>query len=288
MARRTSQRALREFAGVVQWQDASLHRFHRELVDVANDLEDRIRTYVQEFTVVGGRFVGDERSLARLARLQSVLDSELVSAGYPRAVRRLLEENRGIATQIERAYRAVVRADLAFTTPDLDAMRLALGAQAESFAAIGNSAMSTIAEGIARQVAGESSFPAWKDQLRAVLIGSGRRDKAGQGMFRHADTLAETAMSQLHRTMDARLAEQAGVKRFVYYGPDDKVTRRFCARLLDQAEAGKTWTRQQIARLDNGQTGKGTAYTAGGGWNCRHVWIAAVDEDGIPIMEDAA
>lgn len=87
--------------------------------------------------------------------------------------------------------------------------------------------------------------------------------------------LADTAMSIYYATLaDAGFAryEEAGVEvRFKYYGPDDRITRRFCKHLI---ETGRAYTRKQIGEMDNGQIPN--VMVSRGGYRCRHQWILDV------------
>jgi hypothetical protein len=69
------------------------------------------------------------------------------------------------------------------------------------------------------------------------------------------------------REVQAAHAEELGADRFIYLGPSDGRNRPFCAD-----KVGKTFTREEIALLDNGQGLD--VMTRCGGWGCRHHWRA--------------
>ncbi|GIV82211.1 MAG: hypothetical protein KatS3mg051_1565 [Anaerolineae bacterium] len=85
-------------------------------------------------------------------------------------------------------------------------------------------------------------------------------------------TIANTALAVLDRidsfrgVYAPRSAREAGVTRFKYVGPPP--LREFCRKHWQ-----KTYTWEEIQQLDNGQGLPAWVY--GGGWNCRHRWIAA-------------
>jgi len=87
-----------------------------------------------------------------------------------------------------------------------------------------------------------------------------------------AVTEARTRMAEFDRAAQEEAvlqAERAGAELVrVYLGPLDGVTRPFCRPLV-----GKALTRDQIAGLSNGQTAVSPLF-AGGGYNCRHSWVA--------------
>jgi hypothetical protein len=81
----------------------------------------------------------------------------------------------------------------------------------------------------------------------------------------HVATEIRTSMLAFNRTVTAVQAEQAGIERFVYLGPDDDITRPFCGELI-----GQIFTIDEIESMDNGQGLEVLQY--GGGYNCRHQW----------------
>jgi hypothetical protein len=61
--------------------------------------------------------------------------------------------------------------------------------------------------------------------------------------------------------------------RYRYWGPQDKLERKFCQRLTD---AKKAYTRDEIGRMNNGQIPN--VMISRGGFNCRHQWILDTHE----------
>lgn len=91
------------------------------------------------------------------------------------------------------------------------------------------------------------------------------------GTFRHYHkTIARTAAGAFEQaTRNADLLA-AGFEYFTYAGPPAE--RGFCKQHL-----GKTYSREQIADLSNGQGLD--VFTYRGGFNCRHQWIPASAEE---------
>jgi hypothetical protein len=97
-----------------------------------------------------------------------------------------------------------------------------------------------------------------------------------------AKAIADTSSSMLYRSVanqaykkiEAALAP--GAVRYIYLGPDDSLTRPFCEMLLNRT-AAKSMTREEIEALDNGSGLP--VITSGGGWNCRHSIVLALDSD---------
>lgn len=97
-------------------------------------------------------------------------------------------------------------------------------------------------------------------------------------------TLGATSLAIFYRTANSRaiekIEEDGQNQRTLYYvyeGPDDKLTRPFCHKLK---QAKKVYTREDIARLDNGQLPD--VWTTCGGYNCRHQWRIALPGE-LPV-----
>lgn len=112
----------------------------------------------------------------------------------------------------------------------------------------------------------------WKATVRGVF---GSRDLSAilADLHRVLDrtepqvrTLYDTAVSIFGRQVEALQAGDEPDTPFLYAGPDDDLTRPFCA-----AHLGKVYTRAQIDALTNGQIDN--VFLTGGGYNCRHVWM---------------
>ncbi len=78
-------------------------------------------------------------------------------------------------------------------------------------------------------------------------------------------TEINTKLSMYGRSVTAAVAESAGIKYYLYTGPIDSLTRKFCLPLVD-----KVVSESQMRRLNNSQGL--SVKTAGGGYNCRHSW----------------
>lgn len=82
--------------------------------------------------------------------------------------------------------------------------------------------------------------------------------------FENTTALAlDTAISGFEQETTNMLASDSGITDFEYVGPDDNVTRDFCAEHLGQVKTLEEWD-----QLDNGQIDPVSIYC--GGYNCRH------------------
>lgn len=87
----------------------------------------------------------------------------------------------------------------------------------------------------------------------------------------HAGTYVRTATHRHMQSFMNHQAQEAGLENYLYLGPYDTKTRPFCAPLV-----GSVLSKKEIDELDNGQGGD--VYSDGGGWNCRHQWMAVTEE----------
>ena len=78
-------------------------------------------------------------------------------------------------------------------------------------------------------------------------------------------TEINTKISMFGRAVTASIAEEAGLNLYLYTGPEDGLTRKFCSPLV-----GKVVSESQMKKLNNGQGLP--VRTGGGGYNCRHSW----------------
>jgi hypothetical protein len=89
--------------------------------------------------------------------------------------------------------------------------------------------------------------------------------------FAYMETEVATTLMAYQRIVHMEKAKKAGINKFIYVGPDDKITRPFCKEHVDNI-----YTEEQIAEMDNEQNLPVSVYC--GGYNCRHHWRPISDE----------
>lgn len=94
-------------------------------------------------------------------------------------------------------------------------------------------------------------------------------------LINYAKTEFNTAIANFDRTVTYVQAKKIGIKKFLYIGPNDKITRPFCRAILTQ-KSPPIYTEEEIKGLDNGQ-GLNVQQSAGG-YNCRHEWSPVSDQ----------
>lgn len=86
---------------------------------------------------------------------------------------------------------------------------------------------------------------------------------------RRAGTEVATALSNFDRATMGAYYDEAGIDRFVYWGPRDEVTRETCKSALRNPKQQTGWTREEI------DADPGVDFVLGGKpyFNCRHEWL---------------
>lgn len=224
-------------------------RFSRQLTRVLRDLERELAAVLPGRTVVSdplGRAGGVQvvRQQVRGAMSRSGF-AELMRAGTGAPLDRM-------AAQTQRIRALLHRGMPAMALPRLEALREV-------------HLLELLQEGqrLTEQLARVATRGVFADVPRRQLLADLARqvDRSLSQM----ETLYDTTLSIYGREIEAMQAGDNPAALFVYLGPADAKTRRFCRRYV-----GKVLTRQEIDQLDNGQMG--SPFLTGGGYNCRHLW----------------
>lgn len=141
-------------------------------------------------------------------------------------------------------------------SPSPRAIATARGFAATQMHEVGGIALSSLS-GFLQQAA---TVPISKDQMAAQV------QQIATTTISRARTIADTSIAGLQRaTAIQAAAELPGDVVFRYSGPNDKITRPFCKKLV-----GRVFTADEIRGLRNGQAIPADLF--GGGYNCRHSW----------------
>lgn len=114
-------------------------------------------------------------------------------------------------------------------------------------------------------------------RLNQALVG--KKDKRGNPMTRHGETIARTAYNGYANALGLQNVNLNDVVAYYYSGPEDNRNRSFCARRVE-----KTWPRETLEADIANQPG-GTIHNPGG-FNCRHKLfpISKFDEEAKPFL----
>ncbi len=215
-----------------------------------------------------------------------VFMSEMDKAGYQRLVTAFVGEFRGTLPFLQETLDLLGKevgqkwgADLGFTSRDL---ALLGGVQANTVAALTGAIESVAGAAVTRGLFGVAGL-----KFGSLVEMLGERL---QTSIARARTIGDTGISTFYRTASARSFEiiakdlPAQVLRYDYSGPVDKLERPWCRHLTD---AKKSYTREEIDLMNNGQFPVGACFTVAGGWNCRHCWTLHVGALILPMPSAA-
>jgi len=194
----------------------------------------------------------DPLSLLALPRDQMI--DFIIRGGFDISIDEFIEQTDNIAKAVENTAK-VIQPDLGLTPiqQKIDLMQAVTVQQV-----FDDVVLPTVANGTRDSLTAMTLDVPPKDALSSLA----QRMKQATGKQL---TEINTKSSMFGRSVTAQIAEEAGLSLFLYTGPLDGVTRKFCDPLVD-----KVVSDSQMRKLNNGQGLP--VRTAGGGYNCRHSW----------------
>jgi hypothetical protein len=257
-------------------QDALVATFESHLRDITMRAQGRVIARLQaRLAITDGVIDSTAGNMQILRNAGRLFMAEMDKAGYQRLVDAFVMEFRGTLPFLQETLELLGEqagqkwgTDLGFTTRDLSL----LGAtQANTVAALTGAIEAVAGQAVTRGLFGVAGlrFGSLVEMLTA-------RFETSIGKAR---TIADTGMSTFYRTASERSFQiiakdlPAQVLKYRFSGPADLLERPFCRALT---LAGKSYTREQIDAMDNGQL-PNTMITVGG-WNCRHAWNLSVSD----------
>lgn len=254
------QLAGQSFASVA---DSASARFSRELGRVLAVLERDL------LGLVGGVRDRQRTVLSRVGRLLTLrreIRQALDASGYSALVTRAsLDVVDRMASVVSRSRLVASSAALGTVSP----------ARVRAVASLLRADLLGLGETLAHQVWRASVLGIYTGQPSSVLV-----KNLAQAIDRsraQAQTLFDTQTSIAGRQIIAA-ETQASEQAYLYVGPVDGVVRPFCLEQL-----GMVRSRPSIDALDNGQLPN--VFLTGGGYNCRHSWMAVSDPDLLALVD---
>lgn len=259
--------------------DSLLAEFTRNLEDVVRRAQARTLSELQSrLTIERGMITRSKENLKTLRSIDEIFIAEMEAAGYRQLVSAFCREFPGNLPYFEEAL-DLMRSAMKNPIPELrwtnaDANYLASGqtATADSLGAVVNGV------GASAQQRALFSLGGLPMADLAELLAQGLAKTIPQAI-----RIAETGISVHYRMIAERGFQKVeegmpeGALKYAFYGPDDKVTRPFCKRMIDLTKRGAYLTRKEIEELDNEQLPN--PFLTGGGYNCRHSWALHMAEE---------
>jgi hypothetical protein len=255
-------------------QDALVATFESHLREIVLRAQGRVIARLQaRLVITDGVIEATAGNMQVLRGAGRLLMSEMNRAGYQRLVTAFVGEFRGTLPFLQETLELLGKEvgqkwDLGFTQRDLSLLG---GVQANTVAALTGAIEAAAGQAITRGLFGVAGL-----QFGSLVEMLTTRFEASIG---RATSIANTATSVFYATASDRafqiiakdLPEQE--LRYRYSGPVDKLERPFCRHLTT---AAKSYTREQIAQMDNGQIPN--VMVSRGGWSCRHQWTMDVTD----------
>jgi len=258
--------ALRPLPGLIdnkfKADNRTIDAFERNVIKIQNDLMRRTLSLVSNLEIdSAGNIISSADNIAFASKSLGSLRRSLTQSGYGDLVADYVV---GYEDQIENivAISKGIGIDLNPSALNPQELQSLQGNYLSEFEAIGDRAMRQLQTVIYNSTLNGSELGTMIDGLGKVIVGT---DKKGGQLKNHAKTYAQTSLMGYDRFVTNRLGQEAGLDNYLYLGPNDAVTRKFCRRHVN-----KSFTLEEIKNLDNGQGLPVLQFQ--GGWNCRHLW----------------
>jgi len=257
--------------------DALIASFEDHLRIMVGRAQARVTAHLQKKLVFDGEVILSSPGNNRVLRtLDAVFVREMNAQGYESLVNAFIGEFPGFLPYLNETLQSL--SDQMKNPLPISKLTAADNSILASLQANATTSLEMAMEGVANSAV--QSVLMSVGGLRFGDLVEMLTEKLGIAVGR-AKTLADSSMAVWFRTATDRafqaiekgLPEQEQRYRYTA-GPDDEVTRRFCRQMIALTNAGKTWTRDQIGELSNGQLP--AVFITCGGWNCRHAWLLAI------------
>jgi hypothetical protein len=254
--------------------DALVNGFEKNLSNALAHAQAQIAAEMaQRLTIEDGVIADTAENQITLRNLSGVIDAELTRAGYDRIVRGFVNDFPGQLPWFQQILGQLGRdigEDLKVKFSSKD-MKFFVQRQAATETMLDDDIGRAISAAKQKALFSVAGMP-----LKDLVTQIGSRLQVGVS---EATGLADTALPGFYRTIASRGYAQieAGLKDenhivYTYFGPIDKFNRPVCNVWMRQAKAGRVWTREQIAKLDNGPRQPKPVFVYCGGYRCRHQW----------------
>jgi hypothetical protein len=256
------------------WIDALVGNFDRELQGIVASAQARTLAVLREnLKVENGNIRRTAGNAKALRQLDTIFLQQLDKAGYQHLLNEFVAQFPGQLPFFQETIAAVSKGlptpvEVKFSARDLQVFADQGVSVKDGLEAVAESVAAEAKKRILLSVGG-LKFADLSESLAAYL----QKSVAG------AAGMAETAVATYYRMIADRgyqLIQEdlpQSVLRYRFYGPYDRLTRPFCKHLL---QGGKSYTREQIDGMDNGQIPN--VFITGGGFRCRHQWLIDLEQ----------
>lgn len=244
--------------------DEAVARLRADLVDVLARMRQHLKDLLAKAQVdAEGRLVDSQLNLEIAAGLERDVRGLLAEMGYDAAADQAVNDFERMASLVEGSLGA------SFTTITREALvAFVAGVVSELTQHVPRDAQEALRKAM---VAGVTSHAPREDLLNELA-------RQAEITLRQAVTEVDTSIMVFARESLTTSAEEAGFDLFRYDGPDDGLTRPFCAE-----HVGRVFTAGDLDAEDNGQ---GLAPTSRflGGYVCRHALSPITLEEALAMV----
>ena len=237
-------------------------------------LNARIVTLTSTLEMEGGLIKGTTANLHRAQSMRGQIVGLLDETAFNRSIAGLSKTYNAVTAKTGEGLKAA-GIDPKFTRGDARALTAIKEMDFRRWQAFSTELVDTVQRSIIDSVVSGDRLSVMADSIADTLLGIGEKPSLIRS---RAQTLANTYIQSFDRTVTARKAQQAGIKTFIYLGPDDELTRPFCDDVLAgnknngfniPGKSGKViYTLSEIESMNNGTPLNPLNF--GGGYNCRH------------------
>jgi len=250
--------------------DNNLDGFGSIVDEIMADLISQMNAYVAAFRE--GIGLNQSEILKAIQGGQALEDvsAMLDRAGYTTLNRQFISQYDEFTTGfLQQSFKAL-DVSLEFTALDIELMSQLEGFNLQTALGIGDDLAQAMVNGLGQMTLGQQSFSDTMSFLNTVPGTHVGRLKAQ----------VNTGMSTFDSIISGDKYEAAGIRKYTYFGPRDKVTRSFDREVFRlQAKKG-FFTLSQIEgeltrlrkRFGQDQGLDPNVFHTKGGWNCRHSW----------------
>jgi len=251
--------------------DTNLDGFADILTEVMENLNGQMTSYVSAFKQ--GTALNQAQVLKAIQAGQALEDitAMIDRSGYNALNTQFINNYDNFTTDfLDQSFKAL-NVPLEFTALDIELMSTLEGLSLNNALGIGDDLANSLMNGLSQMALGNQSFSDTISFLETLpTTHSG-----------HLKAQVNTGMATFDSIMSGNKYEEAGITKYQYFGPRDKVTRPFDREVFNrQAKKGGFFTLKEIQgeltqlRKTYGQD-KGldpNVFHTRGGWNCRHSW----------------
>jgi hypothetical protein len=239
--------------------DAATRAFQERMDATLKKLNNKIINMLEQYKQDNKTDMVDLR-FSLQARAQ--IEAALIDSGYYEVTDQFLANYGDVLKSVTDRF-ALFDYKMKVTTPDATVIKNLMGFDADYFNELGRNVTNELYRAIYENTIVPQPFENIVSQVRATIENS--------DLKRYAYTYANDTIQRFGRNVGNTIAEKTGWKKVLYQGPEDDVTRDFCREHVNEV-----MTKDEAMALKN-DFGN-SAWTDGGGYNCRHQWVAVPDD----------